>query len=498
MTASRDTVLRKATWPPLLAAAAWSGFAFYFSTAANTITPLAWVAPSPVLAFVFARAAAVRAGDRKQPGAWLRIGLAAFLAAFCGNLAWVALYRGILPMPGLVSLALVLGAAFAGVARLTGLVASRVGTPAGVVFFPALWVAVELAFARLSPHGTAGSLAYTQVDILPLVQLAAWAGLAAITFVVYLVASGIAALLGDRGPGGLRWRLIVVPAVVLVVALVAGQWRVLNLTRVGRVVVGLVSMDEGMRHSEAATRDEALAVLLPYLESAGALAARGAEAVVLPEKLVGIAPVYEDEATSLLSSLAGKDGIALIAGLNKVGRDGKRNVADVFARGRRVLEYEKQRLVPGLEAGYARGRSPGIYRAPGGVTGIAICKDLDFPEIGREYGRAGVGLLFVPAWDFTRDGRLHSRMALMRGVEGGYSVARAAANGLLTGSDYLGRIIAERPSDAAPASMLVVELPLGRGRTLYSRYGDWFGWLNVVLAAGLIVLAATRPSSVQR
>ena len=55
-----------------------------------------------------------------------------------------------------------------------------------------------------------------------------------------------------------------------------------------------------------------------------------------------------------------------------------------------------------------------------------------FAEIGREYSRAEVGVLFVPAWDFTRDARLHSRVAVMRGVEGGFSVARSAANGLLT------------------------------------------------------------------
>lgn len=481
---SRSALLQQARWPAVIAAACWSGLAFYFSTAGNAITPFAWIAPVPILAFVFA-------GPR-DGGRWGRIAAGAFLAASAGNLAWAVLYWGILPALPLVALALLLGAAFAAVVWLTALVSSRLGTLAGILAFPTLWVVVEFALARWSPHGTAGSVAYTQVDILPLLQLTAWAGLAGVTFVLLLAAAGLAAALGDRSEKGMRWSLVVLPLLVLIGALVAGQVRILRTSRAGRVTVGLVSSDEDMRFSGTTSRDEAVAVLMRYLVSAGDLAVRRADAVVMPEKMVGVTASYEPEVTSLLSSLSEKDEILIVAGLNKTGREDKRNVASLFARGRRALEYEKRRLVPGLEAGYAQGGQSAVYRAPGGVTGVAICKDLDFPEIGREYGRAGVGVLFVPAWDFVRDARLHSRMAVVRGVESGYSVARAAANGLLTGSDYLGRVIAESPSDAAPQSMLLVELPLGRGHTFYSEHGDWFAWLCVLAAAGLLLAAGAR------
>jgi apolipoprotein N-acyltransferase len=244
-----------------------------------------------------------------------------------------------------------------------------------------------------------------------------------------------------------------------------------------------------MRRFEASTPEQALPVVNAYLDAAHTLAARRVEAVVLPEKMVGVAPAYEDEVARQFSSLAERDEVLLVAGLNLVGRRQPRNVAAVFSRGRKVLEYDKRRLVPGVEAEYAAGQAAGVYRAPGGMTGVAICKDMDFAELGREYGRAGVGLLFVPAWDFTRDARMHSRMAVLRGVEGGYSVARAAANGLLTGSDDLGQVLAERPSDAATQSMLLVALPLGRGKTFYSEHGDWFAGLCLAGAAGLLALS---------
>lgn len=492
MDGSRSAVLRQAAWPSLLLAGSWSALAFYFSTAGNSITLLAWVAPVPLLAFAYALAAAARQGAAVPAHAPLRLGLVAFLAAALGNLSWLVLYRDILPLAGLAALPLAAGLGFAATVLVSWFVSRRLGTLAGLLAFPCGWAAFELLLWRVSPHGTAGSLAYTQVDLLRLIQVASWTGLAGVTFVMLLCAAGLGAVLGDRPQKGIRWSVVVLPVAVLAAVLAAGEVRILRTPRAGRVTVGLVSVDAAMRAFDTTTHDEALAVLETYLESAGDLAVRGADAVVMPEKMVGVAPAYEAEVTSLLSSLSGKDEILVVAGLHKTGRDDRQNVAGVFANGRRVLEYEKQRLVPGLESGYRQGARPGVYRAPGGTIGVAICKDLDFAEVGSAYGRAGVGVLLVPAWDFGRDARVHARMALMRGVEGGYSVARAAANGLLTGSDYLGRVIAERPSDAAAQSMLLVELPLGRARTFYSQRGDWFAWSCVLAVAALAAAAAGK------
>lgn len=85
--------------------------------------------------------------------------------------------------------------------------------------------------------------------------------------------------------------------------------------------------------------------------------------------------------------------------------------------------------------------------------------------------------MFVPAWDFVTDGWLHSRMAVIRGVENGFSVVRAASQGLLTISDGYGRVVAEAQSSNAPIQSLVGDIPPGPGTTFYSKVGDWFAWL---------------------
>ncbi len=181
--------------------------------------------------------------------------------------------------------------------------------------------------------------------------------------------------------------------------------------------------------------------------------------------------------------------------MNRIAITPRRNVAVVFAPDGRVLaEYDKHHLLPGPETGYEIGSTPGLFSAPGAQWGVAICKDMDFPSWSRAYGRGGARILAVPAWDFVRDARLHSRMAIVRGVENGFSIARVAQQGALTFSDGYGRILTEDSSAKTPEALLVLQLPPGPGSTTYTRFGDWFGWVSVVLLAGLLTVGRCRKS----
>jgi apolipoprotein N-acyltransferase len=127
---------------------------------------------------------------------------------------------------------------------------------------------------------------------------------------------------------------------------------------------------------------------------------------------------------------------------------------------------------------------------------VAICKDMDFPESFPDYGRYGAQILAVPAWDFGGDGRLHARMALLRGVENGFSIARAANRGFVTVYDTYGRILAERSSSGADA-LLVQNVGLGPGKTLYSQFGDWFPLLCLLTVIVLLSVGVYRWRAAQ-
>jgi apolipoprotein N-acyltransferase len=106
---------------------------------------------------------------------------------------------------------------------------------------------------------------------------------------------------------------------------------------------------------------------------------------------------------------------------------------------------------------------------------------MDFTPLSRQYGKRDVGLMLVPAWDFNTDRWWHGHIAVMRGVEDGFSVVRAAKNGYLTASDDRGRVLAETRSDSAPFATLLAAVPVSHDRTLYLFLGDWFAWLSVIL-----------------
>ncbi len=99
--------------------------------------------------------------------------------------------------------------------------------------------------------------------------------------------------------------------------------------------------------------------------------------------------------------------------------------------------YMKRHFVKGLEDEYKPG--PGNFTLAN-RTGVAICKDMDYPAMLRADQRAGhPTLLAVPAWDFYADALAHTKPAIMRGVENGGLLARSARDSLLDAGQTLMR-----------------------------------------------------------
>jgi apolipoprotein N-acyltransferase len=124
----------------------------------------------------------------------------------------------------------------------------------------------------------------------------------------------------------------------------------------------------------------------------------------------------------------------------------------------------------------------------GGRTAVLICKDLDFPETARELARAGVKVVLVPAWDWPGSEEIHERMAIVRGVEMGFSVARSGRQGMVSATDSRGRVIVARATSRKEDALATVDLPIGIGMTSYARAGnDWFGQFTVGLTIILML-----------
>ena len=439
--------------------------------------PLVLIAPIPILLYALA---ASRAG---------RAFATAFVARIIGSAAFIYAYADALP-PTILALATVAAAAeFGLVVLLTRLTAEQLPVWAATLSFPFFATAAEFLIQLRSPHGTFGALGYALTDVLPLVQVASIGGVAAVSFLAALVPMTIVMLV--RAPACWRSVLIAGASPVLIASLY-GAWR-LSLPYEDRARVALASIDaltfqsieEPMRANHVATA---------YADLIQAFQGQQIDAVVLPERVFVDTTGPGANASAQLQDAANRIDARIVAGFDEVLNDGQHaNTARVFSPRAPRLTYVKRRLIPGLESGLVPGHESLLI----GDRAVAICKDLDFAPMIREYGQRGAILMFVPAWDFTLDGRLHARMAMMRGIENGFAMARAAAMGRLTVSDAFGRIVAEAVTSDRGPTMLIAQAGLTSRRTIYSRIGDVFAWLTVsgamLLVAWMTLRHRNRP-----
>ena len=117
---------------------------------------------------------------------------------------------------------------------------------------------------------------------------------------------------------------------------------------------------------------------------------------------------------------------------------------------------------------------------------------MHFPTLGRSYARDGARLMLVLANDFDVDDRMAAAVTALRGIEGGYSVARAARQGMSFISDPYGRLVAERRSGSATGTLVAPVPPALTTPTLYARVGDVFGWTSVAAWLGLVLAMRRR------
>ncbi|MEV7807508.1 nitrilase-related carbon-nitrogen hydrolase [Microbispora sp. NPDC088329] len=471
----------------VLAATALSATLFHLGTGLTPVPWLTWLAPLPVL--TLAHHVGARAAFLAASAAWLG-----------GETAMWGYFLDTLELPPPMVASMIVGSALLfGLVVLSSRALMLRGRPlAAVAVVPAAWVAVEYAVSVLSPNGAWWSLAYTQADVLPVLQTASVTGPWGITFLVLVVPAAAAVLLAPlpaapRAAG--RLRAAVTTAIILSLAVGYGAWRLRapygeGAEKVASEKVALLAADHPGWVPVASP--EGRAILGRYTARIPDLAKRGARVVVMPEKAF-----IADDATlpvlaAPLARLAAVHHVDIIAGLILKRSGGLRNAAvDFPADGSRPVEYVKHHLIPGLESDFHPGNREAFVPGSGSRWGIAICFDLDLPGLVRDYRRSGATTLFVPAWDFDRDRWLHGRMAVTRGVETGLTVARAARNGDLVVSDAYGRIRAEAHSADAPIASVLTALPTRSADTPYTRFGDWFAW-----ACALLLLLA--PASLAR
>jgi apolipoprotein N-acyltransferase len=468
----------------VVTAALASALGFYFGTGLHPVWWLTWLAPLPLLLIV-----------PKLPR----------LSAFC--VSWLVsilgatnlwhYFRHDLETPLLLCVIFTIlpGAIFAfGVLLFRRCVLG--GSPIlAALIFPSFWVTYEYLQAISSPHSTALNLAYSQMDFLPVLQLASLTGIWGISFCLCLVPATLATLpVAGRQPQHRKW-LVVSGTAFLLAVFGFGGWRLGQHEASNFIPVALLASDLP-QNAMPTTEPDTMRLLREYVAQMDLVSTGHVAAFVLPEKIGVVRESYLESADSLLSSAAVGHHAVVVVGLVRRDSHGLWNEARIYLpEGGPPLTYEKHHMLPAFESQFIVGTALLTLQQPSGTWGITICKDMDFPLLSRQYGLRNTGLLLVPAWDFDSDGWLHGRMGILRGVESGFSIARAPRHGILTLTDDRGRVLAERNTASHAFASIVADIPVAHHATLYSKWGDWFAWLCVATFLASVLASRKKASS---
>jgi len=464
-------------------AALLSGIMFYLSQGFDNVWILAWFAPLPLLWLAYG----------KTP-TWQV--MAASAAAILASVGYLLQLSYTPPLGILIPVLLAYIALFCTAVWFARFVQHR-ATPLATLFaFPACWTAFEFLMEIRSPNGSYGALAYATVSAPVLIQSASLFGLYAVTFLICLFANTLAMALRPR-----RATAVAICLGFLICAANA----VFGMVRLGRPqpetvrVAGIVDQTAmaASWHAHALSAD--LEVTERYAQDIRAAAQRGATFVVTSEGDMTSIPDLQSAIIAPLVAASRQTGVQIIAGVHS--DTPPADFALSITPDGSVARYDKRHPVPGLEDRFAPGRVSGWL---GHNRGMEICKDMDFAGTIRPDAAKGVRLMGVPAGDFGIDLWQHGRMAVMRGVEDGFAMVRPAHDGLVIVSDAQGRLRAVKKDAPTGLTMVVADLPLGPGPTLYTRIGDVFPWLclvfSVVLGAlcGTVARSTTVPPALSR
>ncbi|WP_166265600.1 nitrilase-related carbon-nitrogen hydrolase [Marinobacter caseinilyticus] len=447
-----------------------------------SLAEFGWVTFAPLLAVLHER------GSLGRHLAVLATLVVAFLAAVSkmatAEIPWAPVPMFAIPL----ALSYFLALSFASMAH------RRLGARWGAYAFASMTVVLGWVQYTWTPGSSWGVLAHTQLDNLPLVQLAALTGVGGITFLVAL-GSGLTAAAWSRGLQAIRTDIWVF-GVLVVSALFYGQVRLGAAAPGDSVLVGGVVSPVTHNEFRAAHTDlETLRPLDDELFARSARAAdRGAQVVVWNEMATLVSVTGEGALAARGQAFAREREVMLLMAYGVVDSMDPFHDTNKYRiylpDGTMADEYVKRHPVPGDPD--TVGTSHARVVNYGGVNYVgAICYDFGFPEIARDNASDGGSVALVPSSDWRGIDPGHGRMARMNAVAVGLSMVRPVRAATSIATDPYGRILGSMRADRQGDGVMVVAVPGQRVSTVYATTGEMVP-IGALLFCLLVVVRALR------
>jgi apolipoprotein N-acyltransferase len=493
-----------------------SGIALVFSFPPFDLFPLAFLALVPFLVSLWPM----------TPGRAFKAGLFMGIPYFFGTQYWIyhsVHYYGGMPLVPSLAVVLLLSLYQSLYTGLFGLIFSlkmkKTALPA-LLLAPVLWVVLELLRSYAFTGFPWSSIGYSQYRFLPFVQFADITGLYGVSFMVVAVNGAVANLFLTRRRQQDKPLFHLAPTIIgqatLALALLAvflyGHYR-LNEVRPGHefraaVVQGNIRQD--LKWDPSYMRN----VMSIYEDLTASLSPLKPSFIVWPETAL---PFYFGTDAALTEELVGfqrsLDAYLLFGAITVKDENTLLNSAIMLDKSGNVsYTYDKIHMVPFGEyiplksvlffldklvvgiGDYASGEEYTKAETPFGRYGTLICFEIIFPGQVRKFYKDGGDFIVNitnDAWFGETAGPYqHFSMAVFRAVENRKPVIRAANTGISGFIDSSGRIRGKTPLFRRLA--LMEDIRTDSTRTFYSRYGDLFAYLCIIVTVLLLVNAGRR------
>jgi apolipoprotein N-acyltransferase len=447
------------------------------------------------------------------------LGLVAGFIHFAGTVYWtgatVSTFGGLpvfvaVVVAGLLAFYMALYIAVTG--ALTAILTRRFGLT-GLCLAPAVWVSAEYLRGILIGGFPWIPLGNTMVTLLPIAQLASVLGVYGLSLFVAFVNTGFALAAMTSG----RPRLAAALGTLGLIAVVSigGGVRLQSnaLTQGEPIKVGLIQGN--IAQTDKWNPARAGMILDRYLQLSRQAADDGAQFLIWPESAT---PFFfeEDLAGGMVRGMVRELGIPLLLGSDEI-EDAQPprtyNAAFMLdTHGATAAVYRKIHLVPFGEyvpfqrllffvaplveavSSFSRGTRVTMLPVEGHMVSTAICYEVTYPALAREAVRQGSEMLTTvtnDAWYGESSAAFqHFEMAIMRAIEQGRYLARAANTGISGIVDPYGRVLLR--TRLFETAAVVGEARFVQSKTVYARIGDVAAFVSMAIVA-LALGVALRP-----
>lgn len=358
-----------------------------------------------------------------------------------------------------------------------------------------------LNFTLVPIWGIAQSLVRPWSSYPRLIAFVSMTGLTGVMFV--LVCLQAAAVRAARDPASRGRALAVAGALLALVA--AADVVAWNGEPTGTITVAAVGWASPRRGAPAPASEvyspEGFEAL--YADPVAEAARQGAKLVVSPEaaftfvtaKTGDQAVAARDEWLDRFRTVARANKVFLAFGYRDL-RDDANRLVFMGPDGTVRQTYTKTHLTP-FETTIPGSGEVAVTDVLGHRVGGMICHDDNYTSLTRAHGRREVALVAVPTLDWPQVKSAHFQSSITRAIESRYAIVRAAWNGISAIISPRGEVLARRDHFTEGPGMIVAEVELAPGRTLFSNAGHWPAMAGGALAAAcfaVMLLGAPRPT----